>query len=63
MSMAQLENAILAATKTHFKNSKLKKKDLLEWSTGEIKTQAGEVTAWIADPGVYVAIKIEHDKR
>ena len=63
MGMAQLENAILAAAKRHFKNPKLKKKDLLEWSTGEIAAQAGEVTAWIADPGVYVAIKTENDKR
>lgn len=51
MSMTTLENAILTAAKRRFKNPKLRKKDLLEWSTAEIEARDGEVTAWIADPG------------
>lgn len=62
MSMATLENAILAAAKRHFKNPKLRKKDLLEWSTAEIKAREGEVTAWIADQGVYVSISVDLDR-
>lgn len=63
MSMATLEKEILAAAKRHFNNPKLRKKDLLEWSTDEIEAREGEVTAWIADPGVYVAIASDKDKR
>lgn len=62
MSMATLENAILAAAKRHFRNPKLRKKDLMEWSTGEIETQDGEVKAWLDDPGVWVAISRELDR-
>ena len=62
MSMATLENAILAAAKRHFKNPKLRKKDLLEWSTAEIEARAGEVAAWIEDPGVWVCISRELDR-
>ena len=62
MSMATLENAILAAAKRHFKNPKLRKKDLLAWSTCEVEAQTGEVAAWIEDPGVYVVISKDLDK-
>jgi len=62
VSMATLENAILAAAKKHFRNAKLRKKDLLEWSTGEIETHADEVKAWLDDPGVWVAIRKELDR-
>ena len=63
MSMATLERAILAAAKVGFKNPKLKMKDIQEWCSGEIKPHEGEVVLWIPDPGVFVAIKSENDKR
>ena len=62
MSMAVLENAILAAAKRHFRNPKLRKKNLLEWSTDEIKARDGEVVAWIENLGVWVAIEQELDR-
>lgn len=63
MGMRQLENAVLAGAKATFMNKGLKMKDILEWSTGDIKAQAGEVVARVDDPGVNVAIKKELDKR
>jgi len=38
-------------------------KDIQEWSSGAIDPHANEVTAFVPDPGVYVSIKIENDKR
>ena len=45
------------------KNPKLKMKDILEWSTGEIKPEPGEVTVRVPDPGVYVSVEAKNDKR
>jgi hypothetical protein len=63
MSMVTLERAILAGAKTLFNNPKLKLKDIMEWSSGEIRPQGGEVAGYVEDPGVFVAIKKENDKR
>jgi len=64
MSMATLEKAILFGAKEVFKNSKLRKKDLLEWSSGELKPQADtEVVARVPDPGVWVCVLKTMDKR
>lgn len=63
MSMATLERAVLAGAKVTFNNPKLKMKDILEWSTGQVTPQDGEVVARVEDPGVYVAIQKEMDKR
>lgn len=63
MSMATLERAILAGAKFVFKNPKLRNKDIMEWRSADIKPEAGEVVAYVPDPGVWVAIKKECDKR
>lgn len=63
MSMATLERAILAGAKAVFNNPKLRQKDIQEWSSGEIKEHGGEVSVYVSDPGVYVAVKVEFDKR
>lgn len=63
MSMASLERAILAGAKIVFCNNKLRNKDIQEWSTGTIEPHEGERVARVPDPGVYVAVKAEHDKR
>lgn len=63
MSMATLERAVLAGAKVTFNNPKLKMKDILEWSTGPVKAEDGEVVARVDDPGVNVAIMKELDKR
>lgn len=63
MSMASLERAILVGAREVFKNVKLRQKDILEWSTGELKAGTDEVVARVPDPGVYVAIDKVNDKR
>ena len=44
MSLATLEREIVGEARVVLKNPKLRLKDLLEWSTGDIKTGEGEVT-------------------
>lgn len=63
MSIATLERAILVGARALLRNPKLRMKDVLEWRTGVIDPQAGEVVAFVTDPGVYVAVKVEQDKR
>jgi hypothetical protein len=63
MSMATLEKAVLEGAKLVFKNPNLKMKDIQEWSTEDIKTQVGELVAFVTDPGVNVAIKFDKDNR
>ena len=63
MSLRSFESAITYAARQHFNNQKLRVKDLMEWSSGEIKPEEGEVAAFLPSHGVWVAIKSEHDKR
>ena len=63
MSIATLERAVLYGAKIAFNNPRLRLKDLREWSTGEIKPHEGEVVVRVPDPGVFVAVKTENDKR
>ena len=63
MSMRALESAITSEARRIFNNPKLRVKDLMEWSTGQIKSQDGEVVEKMPLNGVYVAIKAECDKR
>ena len=55
--MQTLEQAILAEARTITGNSKLKMKDILEWSTGKIEEQSGEKVYNL--PGIQVNIAIE----
>jgi hypothetical protein len=63
MSLRSFETLITATSREFFNNPKLRVKDILEWSTGEIKPQDGEVAEFIKGPGVYVAILKSKDKR
>lgn len=64
MSMATLERAIVAGAQTVFNNRSLRKKDLQEWNSAEIKPKdETEVTAYISDPGVWVTVLKVKDKR
>lgn len=63
MSMKDLERAILAGAKEVLNNRGLRMKDIMEWSTGDIKAQDGEVCVHVPDPGVNVCVKVECDKR
>jgi hypothetical protein len=63
MSLKTLESAITVGARTVLNNRKLRVKDLMEWSTSEITAQDAEVVVFVPDPGVYVAVKAENDKR
>lgn len=57
MSTQSLERAILAEAKEVTGNKKLRMKDIMEWSTGEIKAQADEKLYWLPDLAVNIAVK------
>ena len=61
--MATLERAVLAGARDVLNNRKLRMKDIMEWSTGDIKLLDGEVCVRVPDPGVNVCVKTECDKR
>lgn len=63
MSMATLERAILSGARIVLKNPKLRLRDIMEWSTGKFEPQDGEIVVNVSDPGAYVAVKKECDKR
>lgn len=63
MSMATLERSILWGAQTVLQNAKLRRKDITEWSTSKVKPSAGEIVVHVPNPGVYVAVKKECDKR
>ena len=59
MSMKTLETAILIEAKQVTGNKKLRMKDIMEWTTGDIKPHDGERIYRLPDIGVNIAIKIE----
>jgi hypothetical protein len=63
MSVATLERAVLAGAKIILNNPKLKMRDIMEWSTGDIEPHEGEIVVRVPDPGVNVAVKNDCDKR
>lgn len=63
MSRRQLESLITFEARLVFCNQKLKVKDLQEWSSAQITPQEGEVAERLPMNGVWVAIKVESDKR
>jgi len=58
MGIKQLEAAVLAEAKTVTGNKKLRMKDIMEWSTGEVKPQEGEKLYRLPELGVNIAVKI-----
>ena len=63
MSMREIERAITSEARRVFNNPKLRTADLMEWSTRAITQQTGEVVEPMPLNDVYVAIKVECDKR
>ncbi|UKM31212.1 hypothetical protein CrLKS3_g30 [Cylindrospermopsis phage Cr-LKS3] len=62
MSIRSLESEIVREARKYFCNSRLRVKDLMEWSTGDVKQNDGEVIGRLP-MGVSVAILKENDKR
>jgi hypothetical protein len=63
MSMRTLETAITAAAREFLNYPGLRLKDVLEWSSGELKPHDGEIAFYLPDPGVFVCVKKKCDKR
>jgi hypothetical protein len=63
MSMKTLEAAILVGACVVLNNPKLRLKDILVWSTGDVEVRDGEVAVRVPDPGVNVCVAVAHDKR
>lgn len=57
MSMQSLEREVLAEAKEVTGNKKLRMKDIMEWSTGEIKAQPGEKIYSLPKLSVNIAVK------
>lgn len=56
--MKQLESAVLAEAKKVTGNKKLRMKDIMEWSTGEVRPEPDEKLYRLPELGVNIAIKI-----
>ena len=56
MGIREIEAAILRELKTVAGNSKLRQKDIMEWSTGEIKAHEGEKLYFLPDLKINVAV-------
>ncbi len=64
MTMRDLERATWQEAKVVFNNPKLRLKDLLEWSTGDVKPESDdEVVAILPELRLSVCIDKKHDKR
>ncbi len=62
MSMRELEASILAELKQVAKNSKIRQKDIMEWSTGEVKAQEGETYFFLPNLKVHICVKLPAKK-
>lgn len=56
MALTNIERAILAEAKIVTGNKKLRMKDIMEWSTGEVKVQAGEKLYRLPELAINIAI-------
>ncbi len=64
MTLRDMEKAIWQEAKTVLNNPKLRLKDILEWSNGEIEPEEeGEIVAQLPVMRIYVCVLKEHDKR
>lgn len=63
MSIASLEKEIVAHVQVLVCNPKFKRKDIMEWSTGEVTPAADEVTVYDDILRVTVCLKKTADKR
>jgi hypothetical protein len=63
MSLATLEREIVAEARDVLRNSKLRNKDIQEWSTGKVKAEEGEVVIDLTRIGINIAVKQEMDRR
>ena len=63
MSLTTMETTIWRECQRVINNRKMRKKDLLEWSTGKIEAREDETIVYLERLGVYVAYNSSLDKR
>lgn len=63
MSVRELERSIWEEAKKVTGNPKMKLKELLEWSTGDIKPRDNEVVVYLPEHKVNIAVPVMCDKR
>ena len=63
MSLTQLETQIWQECQEILKNQKMRKKDLLEWSTGDVTPEEGETAIRIERLGVNTVVSESLDRR
>lgn len=64
MTMRQLETTMIVFARSHFKEPRLKLKDLMEWSSRELKPEAAdEQSAFLPQVGVWVTVKMPPPKK
>ena len=63
MSLNQLETQIWRECQRILENPKMRKKDLLEWSTGEVNAAEGEILLRVDSLGVNAVVLASLDKR
>jgi hypothetical protein len=65
MSWAILNREVLSLARAALNNPKLRKKDIVEWSTGEVKPEESEIAFKLGAPltGINVVVDKKHDKR
>jgi hypothetical protein len=65
MSWATLNREVCALARTALNNPKLRVSDIVEWSTGEVKPEEGEIAIKLGAPltGINVVVEKKHDKR
>jgi len=56
MGIRELETAILVEAKIVTGNKKLRQKDIMEWTTGEIKSHEGEKIYHLPELNVNIAV-------
>ena len=59
MGIREVEAAILRELRVVAKESKLRQKDIMEWSTGEIKAREDEKLYFLPDLKINVAVKTQ----
>jgi len=62
MGLRNLEAAILAELKQVANNSKIRQKDIVEWSTGMVKAQEGETYFHLPNLDVHVCVILPVNK-
>lgn len=64
MSIATLENQLAVEVAAMIQNPKFKRKDILEWSSGECKPESiEETTVYVKSMGLSVTFLAKLDKR